>query len=95
MKGAGWDIPSVNEVTKETAPYEALDQAGTVMSRIIEALVTAPISEDTIHFSKLDIKDGFWIMVSAVGEEWNFTYVLTNNPEAPNQLVILSYLQMG
>ena len=40
---------------KETAPAEALDQVGTVMPRIIEALVTSPLSEDPIHFSKLDI----------------------------------------
>ena len=83
----------MNEATKETAPAEALEQVGTVMPRIIEALATAPLSEDPIHFSKLDIKDGFWRMVCAVGEEWNFAYVLPNHPEAPTELVIPSDLQ--
>ena len=66
FKVARWDITLVNKATKETAPAEALDQVGTVMPHIIEALATAPLSEDPIHFSKLDIKDGFWRMVSAV-----------------------------
>ena len=68
LKLAWWDIPSVNKETKETAPAEALDQVGTVMPRIIEALATPLLSEDPIHFSKLDIKDGLWRMVCAVGE---------------------------
>ena len=66
-----------------------------VMPRIIEAFATAPLLEDPIHFIKLDIKDGFWRMVFAVGEECNFAYVLPNHTEAPNKLVILSALQMG
>ena len=53
------------------------------MPRIIEALETAPLLEDPIHFSKLDIKDGFWKIVCAVGEEWNFAYVLPNHMVAP------------
>ena len=46
----------MNEAKKETAPAEALEQVGTVMPYIIEALVTAPLLEEPIHFSKLDIK---------------------------------------
>ena len=95
LKAAGWDLPSVNKETKETSPAEALDQVGTVMPCIIEALATDPLSKDSVLWSKLDIKDGFWRMVRAVGEEWNFAYVLTNNLEAQTELVILSALQMG
>ena len=84
----------MNEVTKETAPAEALELVVTVMPRIIESLATAPLSEDPIHFSKLYIKDGFWRMVCAVGEELNFAYVLQNHPEALTKLVISSALQM-
>ena len=73
----------MNKATKETSPSEAPDQVETVMPRIIEAFVTTPLSEDPIHFSKLDIKDGFWRMVCAVKEKWNFAYVLSNNLEAP------------
>ena len=65
------------------------------MPCIIKALVTALLSEDPIYFNKLDIKDGFWIMVCEFWEEWNFTYVLKNNTEAPTKLVIPSNLQMG
>ena len=55
LKVTGWDLPSVNKVTTETAPSEAFDQVGTVMPRIIKSLATAPLSEDPIHFSKLNI----------------------------------------
>ena len=67
----------------------------TVMPRNIEALAIATLSEDPIHFSKLDIKYGFFRMVCAVGKEWNFAYVLPNHPEVPTDLVIPSDLQMG
>ena len=39
------------------------------MPCIIEALETVSLSEDPIHFSKLDIKDGLWRMVCLVGEK--------------------------
>ena len=71
-------LPSVNEASKEKATSEALDQVGTVMPYIIEALAIALLSDNPIQFSKLDIKDGFLRMVCAVGEEWNFAYVLSN-----------------
>ena len=95
LKVAGWDLPLVKEGRKETSPDEALELVETVMPRIIEALSTTMLSEDPIHFSKLDIKDGFWIMVCAVGKEWNFAYFLPNRLEAPTKLVIPSAMQMG
>ena len=91
---AGWDLPQLNKATKETSPAEVLDQLVTVMPRIVDALATAPLLEDPIHFSKLDIKYGFWRMVCAVGEEWNFVCVLPDNLEAPTELVIPSALKM-
>ena len=69
LKVAGWDLPLVNEATKETSPAEGIEQVGTVMTRIIEALATAPLLEYPIHFSKLDMKNGLWRTVCAVGEE--------------------------
>ena len=80
---------------KETSPAEALEQVGTFIPHIIGALATVLLSEDPIHFSKLDIKDGLWRMVCAVGEEWNFAYILPNHPEAPTELEIPYALQMG
>ena len=68
LKVAGWDLLSVNKATKEAVTYEALEKSGTVMPRIIKALTTAPLSEDPIRFSKLDIKYELWRMVCAVGE---------------------------
>ena len=65
------------------------------MPRIIEALATALLSEEPIQFSELDIKDEFWRMVCAVGEEYNLAYVLPNHPKSPTELVIPSALQMG
>ncbi|KAL7533742.1 hypothetical protein ACHAWF_007944 [Thalassiosira exigua] len=44
---------------------------------------------------KLDIKDGFWRMVCAEGQEWNFAYVLPNHPGEPVEIVVPSALQMG
>ena len=84
----------MNGATKEIASAESVEQVGTVMPRIIEALATALLSGDPIRFRKLDIKDGFWRMVFAVGENLNFAYILPNHPEAPKKLVIPSALQM-
>ena len=94
LKVAGWDLPSLNKAMNEIAPAGSIELAGTVMPRIIKALVRVPLSEDPIHFSRLYIKYGFWRMVCAVGEEWNFSYVVPNHPEAPTELVIPSALQM-
>ena len=69
LKDAGWYLPLANEVTKETSPAEALEKVGTVMPRIIKALRKYPLSDNPIHLSKLYIKDGFWRILCAVGEE--------------------------
>ncbi len=45
--------------------------------------------------AKWDIKDGFWQMDCAVGEEWNFTYVLPQEEGKPITLVVPTSLQMG
>ena len=85
----------MNKATEHVAPAEAMDQIGTVLRRIIEALAAALLEEGPITFSKLDIKDGFWRMTSAEGEEWNFAYVLPSNPGEPVQIVVPSALQTG
>ena len=66
---AGWYLPTVNEATKKTSPNEALEKVGMIMPRIIKALVTVLLSEDPIHFSKLNIKGDLWRMVCAVEDE--------------------------
>lgn len=91
----GYALPSVNDATQDTAPADAIDQIGTVLPRIIEALATAPEEDGDIMLMKLDIKDGFWRMVCAEGQEWNFAYVLPNHPGEPVEIVVPSALQMG
>ena len=56
----GYNLPLVNDATEHCAPEEAMDQIGSVLPWIIEALALAPIEEGAVMFSKLDIKDGFW-----------------------------------
>ena len=73
---AGYDLPSVNDATKKMAPEAAINQIGSVLPRIIEAMASAPDEGGDIMFSKLDIADGFWRMVCEGGQEWNFEYVL-------------------
>ncbi len=48
-----------------------------------------------IFMAKWDIKDGFWQMDCAMGEEWNFAYVLPQDKGMPTTLVIPTLLQMG
>ena len=56
-------LPLVNDATKKWALQEAMDQIGSVLPQIIEALAMAPGENSDILFSKLDIKDGFWRIV--------------------------------
>ena len=58
-------------------------------------MAAAPEEHGHIMFSKLDIKDGFWRMTCAEGEEWNFAYVLPNYPDKPVEIAVPSALQMG
>jgi hypothetical protein len=45
--------------------------------------------------AKWDIKDGFWRLDAEDGAEWNFAYVLPQNPGQPIYLVVPTSLQMG
>ena len=91
---AGHLLPSVNDATRRQAPEEAMDQIGSVLPRIIEALANAPLEGD-VMLSKLDVSDGFWRMVCEEGEEWNFAYVLPSKPGQDVEIVVPSALQMG
>jgi hypothetical protein len=90
----GQHVPSVNESTTLTAPRGAIDQLGHTLSRIIHAFAeTDP--DAAIFMAKFDIKDGFWRLDCAAGEEWNFAYVMPQAPEEPVKLVVPNSLQMG
>ena len=87
--------PSVNAATIKTAPQKAINQLGHALQRIIYAFATADTNAK-IFMAKWDIKDGFWRLDCAAGEEWNFCYVLPNmDPTAPIELVVPTSLQMG
>ena len=64
----GGILTSVNDSTVKFAPQGALDQLGHALSRIIHAFAKAE-EGDKIFMAKWDIKDGFWCMDCAEGEE--------------------------
>ena len=88
-------VPAVNSSTTKTAPKGAIDQIGYVLPRIIHAF--ASVEEDAkIFMAKWDIKDGFWRLDCATGEEWNFAYVRPSSVGTNDiELVIPTSLQMG
>ena len=69
--------PSVNESTKpDVAPMHAMSELGRVLPRHIYAIATALDQRGPLLFSKLDVKDGYWCMVVAPNDKWNFAYIL-------------------
>jgi hypothetical protein len=90
----GTMVPSVNEASEKTAPRGAINQIGHTLGRIIHAFAsTAP--DEKIFMAKWDIKDGFWRLDCAEGEEWNFAYVLPQLNKKSTLLVVPKALQMG
>jgi hypothetical protein len=87
-------VPSVNKGTKKLAPKGALDQMGHSLSRIIHAFASAS-ADERVFMTKWDIKDGFWRLNCAEGEEWNFAYVLPESTGPSTKLVVPNSLQMG
>jgi hypothetical protein len=85
---------SVNDTTEKTAPAGAIDQIGECLACIVHAFAEAD-PDAKIFMAKWDIKDGFWRMDCAEGEEWNFAYILPQEEGKPTMLVIPTSLQMG
>jgi hypothetical protein len=52
-------------------------------------------AEETIMFAKIDLSDGFWRMLVAETDKWNFAYVLPDVAGEPTKIVIPHALQMG
>lgn len=88
-------VPSVNDATSPQSIREAMNELGTTVHRIIDAIALANPQEGDIYFQKLDIKDGFWRMVVEDEEAWNFAYVLPGGDPDDIKLVVPSALQMG
>jgi hypothetical protein len=90
----GGFLDSVNDTTIKLAPKGALDQLGHALSRIIHAFAEAD-DNAKIFMAKWDIEDGFWQMECKAGKEWNFAYVLPQEPNKPTKLIVPASLQMG
>ncbi len=84
----------MNNTTEKTAPAGAINQIGECLFRLIHAFAEAD-NNARIFMAKRDIKDGFWQMDCAAGEEWNFAYVLPQEEGKPITLVVPTFLQMG
>lgn len=85
---------SINSTSHGLAPSESLEQLGQCMPRTFQYLADVPL-DCPVYFSKYDISDGYWRMVVAPGEEYNFAYVLLQAEGKPAKLVIPSAIQMG
>jgi hypothetical protein len=85
---------AVNNTTTKTAPKGAIDQIGECLLHIVHAFAEADPTAK-IFMAKRDIKDGFWRMDCAKGEEWNFAYLLPQPEGEPIKLVVPTSLQMG
>ena len=90
----GGTVPSVNMNMVKTAPRAAINQIGHVLKRLIHVFAEAP-ENAKIFMAKWDVKDGFMRLNNALGDEYNFAYVLPQEPGATLKLVIPTSLQMG
>ena len=87
-------VPSVNKNSEKTALGGAIDKIGHVLLRLIRAFAEAPDCAK-ISQAKWDMKDGFWRLDCKEVEEWNFCYLLPQNPCMPKKVVVPTSLQMG
>jgi hypothetical protein len=86
--------PSVNDTTVQLAPDGPVKELGNVLPRILDFMANVP-AEEHIHFTKVDLADGYWRMIVNPEERYNFAYVMPSAPGEPTRLVIPSALQMG
>ena len=54
---------SVNEWTTILSNRDAMNQLGNTLQRILATLATAQTQDKKFWFAKLDIKDGFWLLM--------------------------------
>ena len=71
-------------------------ELGNVIPRIIWSMARSPDTGVPILFSKIDLKNVYWMMVVDKAQAWNFAYVLPKlDPTEETMLVIPDALQMG
>jgi hypothetical protein len=90
----GGVLASDTDTTEKTTPKWAIDQIGDCLLQIMHAFAEADETAK-IFMAKWDIKDGFWHLDCAKGEEYNFAYVLPQPEEELIQIVIPTLLQIG
>ena len=90
---------NVNSTTTKMAPQKSMATLGTVLGRLINILALNYNPLVPFVFSKADIKDGFWRMVVAAANAWNFCYTLPpadkTCPIDDIEIVVPHSLQMG
>jgi len=86
--------PLVNDTTARQAPEGPFKELGNVLPRLFDFMAAVP-PEEHIHFSKLDLADGYWRMVVEDGQQWNFAYVMPGAPASPTMIVVPRALQLG
>ena len=77
-----------------------MGQLGSCLQHIIVHMAKNCSPNSPFYFSKFDVKDGFWRMVVAPEDAWNFAYVLLPADSKQQlleetELVVPEALQMG
>ena len=85
--------PSVNDTTTKLSPDYPIKELGRVLLRLLWFMAKVP-AEETIMFAKIDLSDGFWRMLVAEDQQWNFAYTLPG-AVGPPRIVVPHALQMG
>ena len=87
-------LPSVNKSYVKTAPQGAIVQLGHSLMQMIHLFEQS--DKDMKNFmEKWDIKYVFWRLNCALGEEWNFEYVLPHEKGEEVRLLVPTSLQIG
>jgi hypothetical protein len=84
---------SVNDTTVRQAPDIPVKELGNVLPRIFAFMANVPAGEH-IHFSKLELADGYWRMIVKREARWNFAYVMPGDPGEETMIVNPSASQM-
>jgi hypothetical protein len=86
---------SVNKTTNVVVPEIPVRALGTVLPKLFRFMAATP-PQQVIHFSKIDLSDGFWRLITSHDAAYNFCYVLPAAPgDGPPHIVVPSALQMG
>ena len=87
--------PSVNETTVPAPDQSGVDALGSSLPSILKYMFETDC-EWEIDWQKIDLSDGFWRMIVASGEEFNFVFQMPQRPDDSSIFyVVPSSLQMG